>query len=112
MRCPRSRPTWRAWATICRWEGTASSGAQDFALQAQAGIDSLTLGYKDGSGVAQTLSLTLAQLKGPAGSPQKITTDKGELVLSGFDEATGKVSYSYTARCCRTGGRTCMTTLA
>ena len=30
-------------------------------------------------------------------SPQKITTDKGELVLSGFDEATGKVSYSYTA---------------
>ena len=44
------------------------------------------------------VSPTLAQLKGLAGSPQKITTDKGELVLSGFDEATGKVSYTYTAK--------------
>ena len=60
-------------------------------------MGSITLDFTSG-GVPSSVSLTLAQLKGLAGSPQKITTDKGELVLSGFDEATGKVSYSYTAK--------------
>ena len=46
-------------------------------------------------GVPSDVSLTLAQLKGLADS-QKITTDKGELVLSGFDEATGKGSATAT----------------
>ena len=43
-----------------------------------------------------TLTLTLAQLKAlSASSTQTIKTDKGDLVLSGYNATTGVVSYTY-----------------
>ena len=51
-------------------EGTASSGAQDFSLQAQAGVGSITLDFTSG-GVPSSVSLTLAQLRAWPGSPRR-----------------------------------------
>jgi VCBS repeat-containing protein len=73
-------------------EGSSASG--QFTVTAEAGIDSVSLV----SGAA-SLTLTLAQLQtlSPA-APLTLSTDKGTLTLTGFDVATGSVSYAYTAK--------------
>ena len=40
-------------------------------------------------------TLSVSQLTALSTTPVTITTTKGELVLTGYDSATGTVSYSY-----------------
>ncbi|MDE2416865.1 MAG: retention module-containing protein [Burkholderiales bacterium] len=65
---------------------TAGPTLGDFIIDAPAGIASINVGGTP---------LTLAQLGALGTTPVTITTPDGTLVLTGFDAATGKVSYSY-----------------
>ena len=60
--------------------------AGDFTVKAPDGLKEVTIG---------TTTLTLAQLNGLSGTPVSINTGEGTLKLTGFDAATGKVSYTY-----------------
>ncbi|QID17096.1 retention module-containing protein [Nitrogeniibacter mangrovi] len=65
---------------------TAGATAGSFTISAEAGIASVSV---DGT------SLTLAQLNALSGSPVTLNTGEGTLVLTGYDAATGVVSYTY-----------------
>ncbi|WP_333903325.1 type I secretion C-terminal target domain-containing protein, partial [Achromobacter insolitus] len=71
-------------------EALASNGGT-FTISAGAGLKSLTL---DGPGNADA-TLTLDRLADLANNPVTLTTSKGTLTLTGYDVATGKVSYTY-----------------
>lgn len=67
-------------------EGEALSGAQ-FTVDAADGLDRIRIG---------TTEVTLAQLNGLSGAPVSIATPRGVLTLTGYDAATGVVTYDYT----------------
>ncbi|MCB6185431.1 VCBS domain-containing protein, partial [Leeia sp. TBRC 13508] len=60
--------------------------AGDLTVKAEAGINTVTIGGTD---------VSLAQLNNLGTTPVTITTPKGVLVLTGYDSATGKLSYTY-----------------
>jgi VCBS repeat-containing protein len=62
-----------------------------FTITAAAGLKSITL---DGAGNADA-TLTLERLADLANNPVTLTTSKGTLTLTGYDAATGKVTYTY-----------------
>ncbi|WP_447918950.1 retention module-containing protein [Achromobacter aegrifaciens] len=68
-----------------------ASGSGTFTISASAGLKSLTL---DGPGNADA-TLTLDRLADLANNPLSLPTSKGTLTLTGYDAATGKVSYTY-----------------
>ncbi|TBW12278.1 retention module-containing protein, partial [Azotobacter chroococcum subsp. isscasi] len=71
-------------ASIAEDAGAPVTGS--FSLAGEAGIASLQ--------IAGT-TLTLAQLQALAGTPVTIDSARGLLTLTGFDGATGEISYSY-----------------
>ncbi|TBW10116.1 type I secretion C-terminal target domain-containing protein, partial [Azotobacter chroococcum subsp. isscasi] len=71
-------------ASIAENAGAPVTGS--FSLAGEAGIASLQ--------IAGT-TLTLAQLQALAGTPVTIDSARGLLTLTGFDGATGEISYSY-----------------
>ena len=62
-----------------------------FTVTAAAGLKSISL---DGAGNADA-TLTLERLADLANNPLTLTTSKGTLTLTGYDAATGKVTYTY-----------------
>ncbi|WP_454694060.1 retention module-containing protein [Achromobacter aegrifaciens] len=68
-------------------EGTGNTVTGSVTVSAEAGIAGVTVGGKDVTGATTA-------------NPVVITTDKGILTVSGYDAATGKITYSYT----ETGG--------
>ncbi|MFD4839916.1 retention module-containing protein [Achromobacter sp. NPDC058515] len=68
-----------------------ATGSGSFTITAQAGLKSITL---DGTGNADA-TLTLDRLADLANNPVTLTTSKGTLTLTGYDAATGKVTYTY-----------------
>ena len=62
-----------------------------FAVTAAAGLKSISL---DGAGNADA-TLTLERLADLANNPVILTTSKGTLTLTGYDAASGKVTYTY-----------------
>ncbi|MFM5384499.1 Ig-like domain-containing protein, partial [Aeromonas veronii] len=75
-------------ANATDWTVSEQAGVttDHFTISAPDGLDSLTVG---GS------TLSVAELAALATTPVTITTPKGELVLTGYDSATGIVSYTY-----------------
>ena len=65
---------------------TAGATAGSFTIAAQAGIGAIDV---------NTTHLTLAQLNALGTSPVTVTTPDGTLVLTGFNSASGTVSYTY-----------------
>ncbi|RMF46542.1 MAG: hypothetical protein D6755_06475, partial [Anaerolineae bacterium] len=65
---------------------SAGMTAGSFTIDAPAGLDSIDVGGTH---------LTAAQLNNLATTPVTITTSDGTLVLTGYDSATGTVSYTY-----------------
>ncbi|WP_454668087.1 beta strand repeat-containing protein, partial [Achromobacter aegrifaciens] len=63
-------------------EGTGNTVTGSVTVTAEAGIAGVTVGGKDVTGASTT-------------NPVIITTDKGILTVSGYDAATGKITYSY-----------------
>ncbi|WP_313387317.1 retention module-containing protein, partial [Achromobacter aegrifaciens] len=63
-------------------EGTGDTVTGSVTVTAEAGIAGVTVGGKDVTGASTT-------------NPVVITTDKGILTVSGYDAATGKITYSY-----------------
>ncbi|WP_155496302.1 retention module-containing protein, partial [Comamonas testosteroni] len=63
-------------------EGTGNTVTGSVTVIAEAGIAGVTVGGKDITGASAT-------------SPVVITTDKGILTVSGYDAATGKITYAY-----------------
>jgi VCBS repeat-containing protein len=68
-------------------EGTGDTVTGSVTVKAEAGIQTVTVGGKD---------VTAASVANPV----EITTDKGILKVTGYDVATGKITYTYT----ETGG--------
>ncbi|WP_439889337.1 VCBS domain-containing protein [Pseudomonas sp. MBLB4123] len=68
---------------------TAAATAGSFTVSAEAGIASLSVGGTP---------LTLAQLNALATSNVTVDTGEGSLVLTGYDAASGVVSYTYDPR--------------
>ncbi|WP_369959742.1 retention module-containing protein [Pseudomonas benzenivorans] len=68
---------------------TAGATAGSFTIGAEAGIASLTVGGT---------TLTLAQLNALASSNVTVDTGEGSLVLTGYNAASGVVSYTYDPR--------------
>ena len=62
-----------------------------FTVTAAAGLKSISL---DGAGNADA-TLTLERLADLTNNPLTLTTSKGTLTLTGYDAATGKVTYTY-----------------
>ncbi|WP_217267511.1 VCBS domain-containing protein, partial [Achromobacter insolitus] len=63
-------------------EGTNATVTGSVTVSAEAGIASVTVGGKDVTGAS-------------AANPVVITTDKGILTVTGYNAATGTISYSY-----------------
>ncbi|WP_326999248.1 VCBS domain-containing protein [Comamonas testosteroni] len=63
-------------------EGTGDTVTGSVTVTAEAGIAGVTVGGKDVTGATAT-------------SPVVITTDKGILTVSGYDAASGKITYTY-----------------
>ncbi|WP_217265940.1 hypothetical protein, partial [Achromobacter insolitus] len=63
-------------------EGTNDTVTGSVTVSAEAGIASVTVGGKDVTGAS-------------AANPVIITTDKGILTVTGYNAATGTISYSY-----------------
>ncbi|WP_454668088.1 VCBS domain-containing protein, partial [Achromobacter aegrifaciens] len=63
-------------------EGTGNTVTGSVTVTAEAGIAGVTVGGKDVTGASTA-------------NPVIITTDKGILTVSGYDAATGKITYSY-----------------
>jgi len=68
-----------------------ATGSGSFVITAAAGLKSLSI---DGPGNADA-TLTLDRLAGLSSNPLTLTTSKGTLTLTGYDAATGKVTYTY-----------------
>ncbi|SEK07395.1 type I secretion C-terminal target domain-containing protein, partial [Achromobacter sp. NFACC18-2] len=68
-----------------------ATGSGSFLITAAAGLKSISM---DGTGNADA-TLTLDRLAGLANDPLTLTTSKGTLTLTGYDAATGKVTYTY-----------------
>ena len=77
-------------ATTCRCRKARRPATQGFTISSAGGVAS-TLGFTKRTARQARLTLTLAQLPEAlsASSTQTIKTDKGELVLNGFDATTG-----------------------
>jgi len=75
-------------ANASDWTVSEAAGAttDHFTISAPEGLKSLTVGGT---------TLSVSQLTALSTTPVTITTTKGELVLTGYDSATGIVSYSY-----------------
>ncbi|UDG77430.1 retention module-containing protein [Achromobacter sp. 77] len=68
-----------------------ATGSGSFVITAAAGLKSISI---DGTGNADA-TLTLDRLAGLSSNPLTLTTSKGTLTLTGYDAATGKVTYTY-----------------
>ncbi|MEG1082780.1 MAG: hypothetical protein RSE44_30075, partial [Pseudomonas sp.] len=73
-------------------ENATTAATGHFSIHSEAGVASISVGGT---------SVSLAQLSGlgsPGASPVTVSTAKGDLTLTGYNAATGEVSYSYTVK--------------
>ncbi|MFT0849833.1 retention module-containing protein [Achromobacter sp. F4_2707] len=93
--------------TLSIFEGDTETGVTGtFNFTAPGGLQSLTFQFSQESGtdggsdapVETSLVVTLAQLQAATdATPIEIDTDRGLLLLTGYDPATGEVSYRYVS---------------
>ncbi|MGB6241107.1 MAG: retention module-containing protein, partial [Castellaniella sp.] len=76
-----------------------------FTISAAGGLQALVFNFTQESGIAggaaapaaDAQSVTLAQLLASSGTPIEINTDRGLLVINGYNPSTGAVSYRYVS---------------